>query len=58
MCVFMEWNLSVAGVNDEWEDCVKTVIYFCRDQLEVEVDLAEIDRTHVSGLPRSREQEP
>ena len=40
---------SVADVNDDGNDWVKTVIDFCRDQLEVEIDQAEIDRAHRIG---------
>ena len=42
----------VADVNDDGEDCVKTVMDFCRDQLEVEIDQAEIDRAHRIGPPK------
>ena len=52
------YNVRIYGVepvadgNDEGEDCVKTVIDFCSDQLQVEVDQAEIDRAHRVGPPK------
>ena len=46
-------NNPISAVSDTKEDCFRTVIEFCRNEIGIEVKHEEIDRVHRVGKPNS-----